>query len=289
MTVLKPMQSPTTTRARVATPWPTSKDTSKPLPEPPGKHGDQASVLPESAVKSTEQDTDVPSTRIPKSFRKKSSDRTDGSPNSMRKKQGHFRTEDQKHIKFTVVTPKSSSENERSLPSIPNQGYEASHSEAPLNLPQNNPFRRKEVPTTRFQEQEEIEKSSAIWASEEDSKNEIAIHGLYADEKTGHHHSSSQISNEAPQLDWQEQQSPIDLTGFSGGYFTELQELQQGIMNSPKVQSSDPEPHEVEAATKARKLSAEGVPTVNLDAPSPFESLSNGLQLPSPREPLNFE
>ena len=160
---------------------------------------------------------------------------------------------DEKQIKASTITPKTSSESERSFPGSPAQDALASRNPNAHKPSPHNPFRRRETQNT--QDVEMAAEWQAFSAAEKPSGERQSL--PFRPAESQQQQSSSRTPDEAPILRWADQNSPIDLTGFSGGYFTELQELQQGIINSPKSRGSDLEPHEAEVAEKVRKSSAE--------------------------------
>ena len=86
-------------------------------------------------------------------------------------------------------------------------------------------------------------------------------------------------SDEPPRLEWQDPRSPVDPTGFSGGYFSELRELQQGILNSDKPQGNEPGAQEVEAAVLNHKSSLQASPPEIVEGPP--DSIQSPVHVPS--------
>ena len=268
MTVVRPSQSPTSPRARVSNPWPTAS-TSKPLPETPTYHRDHDMGGAGSIGSQGQQRHSHDAQGI----------------SSVSEQRGHTSSAEQQAINgvpgqdgslatASAMQSIPSLDGTKSLPRPVGPNSVEGPSSINFTPASNNPFRQKELTIN-------TKSGSKLVDADPRSRrganlNVENVSPQSPQEPVGHvPNATSRISDQAPRLQWADPRSPVDPTGFSGGYFTELQELQQGIINAGTPKNVELGPQEAEAAYLARKSDLQATPPEIVDGPP--------LSIPSPQ------
>ena len=276
MTVRKPMQSPTNSRSKVATPWPIAKDYSKPLPDTPfGFLPHHDSYKPATPPKDEGKEYSISPEKSRSNTLHESGER---SPRSLRRHESTSRIGDARLDGPVIDTPKSSSESQRSLPKVQEATTLANPEyRQPYHQPSsitNNPFRRKEVGGGQTNEQEAAGGLSEILQPIRTQKE--------TDRPDTGDSNSASIPEKAPQLDISDaDQSPIDFSGFSGGYFSDLQELQQSKLNAANIKDYSHGSNEKISASNINLPNAYSHPTTSLDSTYAFSQHQKNIPQPS--------
>lgn len=260
MTVIRPNQSPSSPRARISNPWPAA-GTSKPLPETPAyRHdfensGAGGSTLPPPQQESFENERG----------RGLNTNRAQGSKDEEQDVASNL-VSAAVQAPMPTTGPTTSHQGTMPLPPAIDANMNAGPPASTFTPASNNPFRQKDLT---------INTTAASYSGlgHQRPSNEAGgspVSTALPSERTvaGDMSSpSSRIPERAPRLDWQDPRSPVDPSGFSGGYFTELQELQQGFINAGKPKTVEIGPQEAEVADQTRKSTLQATPPEIVEGP----------------------